>query len=248
MQQKLDKKLIIYTDGASLGNPGSGGYGAVLVFPVLDEVVELGGNKAQTTNNEMELTAVVSALAHASMNTAPTHIYTDSSYVINGITKWVHGWQKNGWKTKSGDPVSHQQLWQTLVSLVSARTAETLVTWNHVPGHVGVSGNERADEIASGFAKDGRVNLYRGKLAQYDIKDIEDSSYDAEAHDKRQEKKARSRAKAYSYLSLVDGELKRHETWAECEARVKGKKAKFKKALSADEEKEIAKDWGVALG
>lgn len=246
MQQKLDNTLIIFTDGASLGNPGPGGYGAVLVFPVLDEVVELGGNNTKTTNNAMELTAVVSALAHASMSTAPTDIYTDSKYVVNGITKWVNNWEANGWKTQSGDAVSHQELWQTLVSLVRAREQQTKVSWHVVPGHVGIPGNERADAIATSFAKNGNTELFRGRLSQYDI-DVMNTSYDEEQHEARQEKKTRAKQKAFSYLSLVDDVPMRHETWAECEARVKGNKAKFRKAISAQDEQAILDEWGVTL-
>jgi ribonuclease HI len=94
--ENFKKSLVIFTDGSSLGNPGPGGYGCVTVFQQLDEVVELGGNKTKTTNNEMELSAVIAGLSHTIFNTADVEIFTDSSYVINGITKWIHGWEKNG--------------------------------------------------------------------------------------------------------------------------------------------------------
>lgn len=243
MQQSYDKTLLIFTDGASLGNPGPGGYGAVLVFPVLDEVVELGGNKPSTTNNEMELTAVIAAFSHSTNSTAPVHVYTDSSYVINGITKWVFGWEKNNWTTSQKQPVQHQPLWESLVSLVREREKVTEVSWHHVPGHSGVSGNERADDIASGFASGDHPNLFRGRLGDYHQNDILDISIDEAVHAKRQETKARAKQKAYSYLSMMDGDIQKHPTWAECERRVKGKKAKFRKAISAEEEQEIIKAW-----
>ncbi len=243
MSQELENKLMIFTDGASLGNPGPGGYGAVLVFPVLDEVVELGGNKPSTTNNEMELSAVIAAFSHSITSSSHVHIHTDSSYVINGITKWVYGWEKNDWMTSQKEPVSHKELWQTLVSLVRERERATSVSWHHVPGHSGVNGNERADAIASAFAAGDNPKLFRGRLSMYDQKDILDTSYDEEEFAKRQATKDRAKLKAHSYLSMVDGVIDKHPTWAECERRVKGKKAKFRKAVSAEEEKEIIEEW-----
>ena len=243
MQQELENKLMIFTDGASLGNPGPGGHGAVLVFPVLDEVVELGGNKPSTTNNEMELTAVIAAFSHSITSTSHVHIYTDSSYVINGITKWVYGWEKNDWMTSQKQPVSHKELWQSLVSLVRERERATSVSWHHVPGHSGVPGNERADGIASAFAAGENPTLFRGRLSEYGQKDILDTNYDEEEFAKRQATKDRAKLKAYSYLSMVDGVINKHESWAECERRVKGKKAKFRKAVSAEEEAQIIKEW-----
>ena len=242
--EQFSKSLAIFTDGSSLGNPGPGGYGCVLVFQQLDEVIELGGNKIKTTNNEMELSAVIAALSHSVFNTAPVHIFTDSSYVINGITKWVHGWEKNGWKTKANGDVANKSHWQSLIALVRERKSE--ITWNYVPGHVGVVGNERCDEIATGFAGGKKVSLYRGKLSQYG-RDVLNFSIDESRSEEKSDKRSRGNAKAHSYLSLVDGIAMRHQTWAETEARVKGVKAKFKKALSADEEQAILKDWGAQL-
>lgn len=236
--KNLENSLVIFTDGSSLGNPGPGGYGAVIVLPKLQEVVELGGMKPMTTNNEMELTAVVSALSYSINNSMPVHIFTDSQYTINGITKWVHGWVKNGWQTKDKQEVKNKGLWQSLYDLVEMRGAHT-ITWHHVRGHVGVPGNERVDDIAREFAEGKDVALYRGSLSGYNISDILhiNISY------ADQQKKAKG--VAYSYLSLVDGVLEKHATWAECEARVKGKKAKFKKALSAEHEQEIITEWGL---
>jgi ribonuclease HI len=131
--EQFSKDLVIFTDGSSLGNPGPGGYGAVVVFQQLDEVVELGGNKSRTTNNEMELSAVIAALSHAMFNTADAHIFTDSSYVINGITKWIFGWESNGWKTKAKEDVANRAHWQTLAQLVREREKSSRVTWHLVP-------------------------------------------------------------------------------------------------------------------
>jgi ribonuclease HI len=245
--QTLDQKLVIFTDGSALGNPGPGGYGAILGFEVLDEVIELGGGKPHTTNNEMELTAVIAALAYAANNIAPTTIYTDSSYVVKGITQWVNGWEKNGWMTKDKKPVSHQALWQQLVELVRAREIEAPITWEVVPGHVGIPGNERADGIATGFAKAEPVELYRGRMSAYDV-DLTNLEIDETLLQKKKTSKSGTPAgKAYCYLSLVDDVLMKHETWAECKARVDGKKAKYRKAISPEHEQEILDDWGVSF-
>jgi ribonuclease HI len=235
----LENALVIFTDGSSLGNPGPGGYGAVMISSKLGEVIELGGSKANTTNNEMELNAIVSALSYAVNNTQNIHLFTDSSYAINGITKWMYGWEKNGWKKKDGEEIKNKFHFQTLYSLVTERGADS-ITWHHVPGHVGVPGNERVDDIARELAEGKEVELFRGSLTDYGIQNI----LDIEINEEEQQKKSHSKAKAYSYLSVVDGELQKHATWAETEARVKGKKAQFKKAISAEHEKEILKEWG----
>lgn len=242
----FDRSLVIFTDGSSLGNPGPGGYGCVMVFHQLDEVIELGGNKIKTTNNEMELSAVIAGLSQSIFNTSDVEIFTDSSYVINGITKWVHGWEKNGWKTQAKEDVANKALWQTLVGLVRERETKSKVSWNYVPGHVGVIGNERCDEVATGFAGGKPPTLYRGKLSAYG-RDILNFTIDESLKKTKSETRAKSNAKAFSYLSLVDGVAMRHTTWSECEARVKGKKAKFKKSISADNEKEILSEWGAQV-
>ncbi len=244
----FEKSLVIFTDGSSLGNPGPGGYGCVIVFQQLDEVIELGGNKTKTTNNEMELSAVIAGLSHSVFNTADVEIFTDSSYVINGITKWVYGWEKNGWQTLAKQEVANKSLWQNLISLVREREVHSKalakINWNYIPGHVGVIGNERCDEIATSFAAGKPVSLVRGKLSTYG-RDVLNFTIDETLQQEKSEKRAKSNAKAHSYLSLVDSVAMRHTTWAECEARVKGKKAKFKKSISAEDEKNILQEWGV---
>lgn len=240
-------KLIIFTDGSSRGNPGPGGWGAVLVFPKLSEVIELGGNKQSTTNNEMEMTAIVSALSYSADNTAPIVILTDSKYVIKGITKWVFGWERNGWQTSAKEPVKNKQVWEAMLALVRAREKNGgTIEWKHVAGHVGIPGNERVDTIATEFATGKIPDLYRGNMASYPIQtilSIDEKMIDAESGVGREKKTG----PAHSYLSLVDGDVVRHKTWSETEERVKGKKAKFRKALSAEHETEILKDWGVSL-
>jgi len=226
----------IFTDGAAKGNPGPGGYGAVLVLG--DTVLEIGEAKDPTTNNEMELRAVVEALRQVSEG-ASAVIYTDSKYVVEGATGWTFGWMKNGWKTKTGSDVLHKELWQELIELLK----RVKVDWHKVPGHVGIIGNERADTIASDLGEGKVVELYSGPKAEYPYA-IEDVSYDEVKAAERSAARKRQAAKAYSYISEVDGVVQTHQTWAECEARVKGKKGvRFKKSLSADEEAVIIKDF-----
>lgn len=137
-----------YTDGACTGNPGPGGWGTVVYFTD-GSVYEMGGREDQTTNNRMEMQAAIQALKvfRASGQTEPVTLYTDSEYLINGITKWIKGWKKKGWKTAQGKAVLNQDLWQTLDELNSQQ-----VEWRHVRGHSGNEGNDRCDQIARAFA------------------------------------------------------------------------------------------------
>ncbi len=234
----MHETILIFTDGAAKGNPGPGGYGVVITH---DEVVlEKGGHKERTTNNEMELKAVVEALKAVAPHGKKVAIYTDSKYVVEGATGWVFGWLKNGWQTKSKTDVLNKELWQELLPLVQKVTVE----WHKVPGHVGIIGNERADAIASGFAEKGHYELYSGPFSGYGYA-IHDTSYDETKAEERSDARKRQAQKAYSYVSLLDGVVMTHATWSECEARVKGKKAtRFKKALDAAEELSIIKDFG----
>lgn len=242
MNTDKDNSLILFTDGSSLGNPGPGGWGALLAYPKLDEVIELGGTKLMTTNNEMELTAIVSGLSYAINSQAHIHIYTDSQYAINGATKWMYGWMKNGWQTTAKEPVKNKQVWESLYSLITERGKES-ISWHHVRGHVGIAGNERVDDIARELAEGTNVQMYRGKLSEYPNQQILVLPTEEEVAETAKNKKT---GKAFSYLSLVDDVVERHQTWPECEARVKGVKAKYKKALSRDHETEILKEWGVS--
>ncbi|MEL7164551.1 MAG: ribonuclease HI [Pseudomonadota bacterium] len=138
--------LFAYTDGACSGNPGPGGWGVLLQAMRGDEVVkqrELSGGAAQTTNNQMELMAAIMALETLARPSELT-IVTDSNYVKNGITSWIHGWKRNGWKNAAKKPVANADLWQRL----DAAQARHSVTWKWVKGHAGHAENERADELA----------------------------------------------------------------------------------------------------
>ena len=134
--------VTVYTDGACKGNPGRGGWGAWLSTGGHEK--ELFGGEALTTNNRMELTAVIEALASLKRSCAVT-IYTDSEYVRKGITEWIHGWKLRGWKTAARQPVKNADLWQRLDALRNLHQ----VDWRWVKGHAGDPGNERADALAN---------------------------------------------------------------------------------------------------
>ena len=135
-------EVVIYTDGACKGNPGPGGWGAWLRSGEHEK--ELWGGEKLTTNNRMELTAVIEALASLKKR-CTVALYTDSEYVRNGITTWIHGWKKRGWLTADKKPVKNVELWQRLETL----TAGHDVKWHWVKGHSGDPGNERADALAN---------------------------------------------------------------------------------------------------
>ena len=138
--------LYAYTDGACSGNPGPGGWGVLMIARDGETVVktrELSGGEAMTTNNRMELMAAISALEALSRDTVLT-IITDSAYVKNGVTEWIHGWKRNGWKTSGRDPVKNADLWQRL----DAAQARHKVIWKWIKGHAGHAENEKADELA----------------------------------------------------------------------------------------------------
>ena len=277
---------IIFTAGSSLGNPGPGGWAAIILLQNKSgrgRVFELGGRDKHTTNNRMELMALIEGLQRLAMLQGWTEIqglalrinpqgqtlsqiqsgtlrinpkgstlylgdltiYIDSSYVHKGATMWSHGWMKNGWQTKAKKDVENRDLWETLLPLLEERKKFGRIIWKHIPGHSGIAGNERADEIATGFAKGDDVELFEGDLENYSI-DILNTAIDDDVALKRGATRAHSRAKAHSYLSLVNGKVVRHTTWADCEKRVKGKAgARYKKALSIEDEKQILKMWGV---
>lgn len=224
--------ITIFSDGSSLGNPGPGGWGTIVTHG--NTVTELGGHEVKTTNNRMEMTAVIRGLAFLAEQKVDGKIIvnTDSQYLINGITKWVHGWQASGWMTKNKMPVLNKDLWQTLL----AATEDREIDWRYVEGHAGIPGNERVDSIATSFAAGNDTELFSGPLTEYDI----DLKQLAPAYDPSVRG---SSGKAYSYISMVDGAIERHVTWAECEARVKGKAAKFKKVFSKAEEEALTRSW-----
>lgn len=138
-----------FTDGACSGNPGPGGWGVLLRWNGTEK--ELKGGEPDTTNNRMELMAAISAL-EALKRSVPIRLHTDSQYVKNGITTWIHGWKKNGWKTASKDPVKNEDLWRRLDDLVARHKVE----FHWVKGHAGHVENERADQLARDGLREAR--------------------------------------------------------------------------------------------
>lgn len=135
------KHIEIFTDGACSGNPGPGGWGAILRHGETQK--EMSGGEAETTNNRMELLGAISAL-NALKSSCEVDLYTDSKYVMDGISKWIFGWKKNGWKTAAKKPVKNAELWQAL----DQANQRHKVKWHWVKGHDGHAENERADELA----------------------------------------------------------------------------------------------------
>lgn len=231
---------IVFTDGAASGNPGPGGWAACIRSPE-GNIVELGGPEDNTTNNRMELMGVIRALAYLAKTRGQVAIFTDSTYVIRGITQWIWGWRKRDWKKADGSEVTNQDLWKRLFTLNYAR--KPAVIWRYVPGHAGVPGNERCDRIAVGYSKKTRVRLFRGHEAEYDH-DLTILPPDGPLPEM---KKRKAKPKAFSYLSEIGGDVVRHDNWASCESRVKGRSgARFKKAMSAENEREILQSWGLS--
>lgn len=250
-------KTTIFTDGASKGNPGLGGWGAIIVQEE-NFVTEIGGGEKQTTNNRMELKAVIEGLRWAKKTAEKTIvIYLDSSYVKRGATEWLKNWQENNWRSKvNKKEILNKDLWQELAAELAElekRSAAFVaqnkkIEWKLIGGHIGIAGNERADVIATSFAEGKPIELFSGALSDYATKnkfDILKIADDATLVKEKSKSRSHSRAKAYSYVSMVRGVVQTHTTWAECERRVKGVSgARFKKAVGAGDEGEIMKEFG----
>ena len=141
-------KISIYTDGACSGNPGIGGWGVVILIP-REKPVHLNGGSNNTTNNQMELTAIIEGLQYFK-ESKQILIITDSKYVINGIESWIKNWKKNGWKTSSKKPVKNKDLWEKLDKEITKHAIE----WQWVKGHAGNDNNEKADYLARRFIEE----------------------------------------------------------------------------------------------
>ena len=145
-------EVTIYTDGACSGNPGPGGWGALLQFGEHEK--ELKGGERNTTNNRMELTAAIAAL-ETLKRTCKVHLHTDSTYLRDGMTSWIHNWKRNGWRTTAKKPVKNVDLWQRLDEAIQSHDIE----WHWIKGHAGDPGNEAADALArQGLDAYGRDN------------------------------------------------------------------------------------------
>jgi len=162
--------LTVFADGSCLKNPGGrGGWASVLCFP--DKVIELGGHAPETTNNRMEIFGVIAALEHIKDTGLRVRIFSDSKYLVQSASVWRHNWKKRNWmrfEKKVGEvPVKNRDLWERLDVALSGR--EHLVEFAWVPGHSGIAGNERCDEIASAFAIHGRARLFTGSISDHPV-------------------------------------------------------------------------------
>lgn len=158
----MDEDIKIYTDGSSLGNPGPGGWGTVVIEK--DKIIhEIGGFDRDTTNNKMELKAAIEALKYINKNyknykNKNISIFVDSNYVLLGITSWIKNWEKNGWRTAGKKEVMNQDLWKELMLL--SDNSSNKITWKKVKGHFGEVYNERADEIATKSASLQQIHIF----------------------------------------------------------------------------------------
>jgi ribonuclease HI len=215
------ERAIAYTDGSCIGNPGPGGWAVHAELPD-GQVLELGGGELETTNNRMELRAAIEAVritAHVPVVT----VITDSSYVRNGITKWLSGWKAKDWRTATSQPVENQALWRELDALSDHR-----ITWEWTRAHVGTPGNERCDAIARMFAAG--IRPLTGKPGR----------------GRPSNRMTRPAPNGITYLSMIDGIVERHDSWSDCERRVHGVRgARYRKARSPDEEQAILASWGL---
>lgn len=215
-------RIRIITDGACRGNPGPGGWAALIIEG--QQVQEIGGFVAHTTNNRMELTAVIEALQHVPAQT-PILIVCDSSYVIEGATKWIKGWRVRNWMTRDEQPVENRDLWEALDSLLDEH-----VSWQQVRGHVGHPENERANQLAQWYAAGGRGHPPAAPAMPAHVPTAA----------------AMVKGKPF-YLSLLEGQVAKHSTWDDCHQRVHGVSgARYKKVHSVGEAQLVLQSWGVS--
>ncbi len=240
----MDRTIFIYSDGACSGNPGPGGWAAVIILPE-GIVRELGGAERPATNNRMEMSGAIAALIAVADRPEPVKLYTDSGLLINGIKSWIHGWKRNGWLTAAGKPVVNQDLWESLDALAQARKGR--LSWGHVKGHAGHEINERCDFIAVAFSKGLKPRLHQGPAVGCGYSLLEPGEEHLhKAAPGSSSRSSKPKAGGY-YLSLVGGHIERDINWPQCQRRVIGVAgAKFKKVASAEEEREALKLWGAA--
>lgn len=223
----------IITDGACRGNPGPGGWAALIMCG--DTITEIGGAEAHTTNNRMELRAAIEALRQVPPD-APVRLITDSTYLLNGATRWVRLWKERGWLTINETPVENRDLWEELDALAGER-----VRWELVRGHSGDPHNERANAIAQAYAA-GRAPELR-----VDSPDAGTGTITRVAGHVSGSRGAVAQ-RGVRYLSLVQGVLARHTTWEACRARVHGVSgARWKKCASDEEERATVTGWGLPV-
>lgn len=239
----LDEKTshIIYSDGACSGNPGAGGWAYIHWTPA-DYVQEGSGFDPSTTNNRMEMTGALEAIRKIP---AGEHIIvlTDSVYLIRGITQWIFGWQRRGWKNAEGNDVLNKDIWEDLARACRGKKIE----WRYVRGHTGVPGNERVDQLAVAQTQRRPLASYSGPYSSYHVGILPLPEKLPLPEMKKQNGASTDKSKTF-YLSLVNGVVEQHSSWDQCQSRVKGvSQAKFKKVQSDDEAQQVLKAWGVAM-
>ena len=252
----MSLEFWLYTDGACSGNPGPGGWAFVACAresAKAGEVIEEAGAISQTTNNRMEMESSLRGLVAIRENwgdklkDSRVRLFTDSQLLIQGATKWIHGWKKKNWTKSDGEPVMNRDLWEKLDAEIKSYPAK--IEWLYVAGHAGIEGNERVDELAVAHSKNLSPSLYRGPLGTYSCqKAFVREPVMSEVGVNRSSDSILPKGKRGPtvYLSYVGGKLERHSTWPECENRVKGVPgAKFKKVTSVEEERQVLAAWRV---
>lgn len=230
------KGPVAYADGSCLGNPGPGGWGIRLIYPN-GYVEEFGAAETQTTNNRMELQAAIAVLEHLG-DWPNLTVYTDSRYVLDGLTKWLPGWQRRGWITSTGTPVKNRVLWQKLDKL-----AHPQINWRHVRGHTGNPDNERVDDIARAFASGRDPKLYNGRIGGAADPVRETVPNPTRAQPFRRQSPSSSKPQ---YVSIIRGAVAIDDDWPSCEARVRGVSgARYKKVRTSEELAEFCAKHGV---
>jgi ribonuclease HI len=244
------ESYFIFTDGACSGNPGPGGWAAVVIGD--GRLKELGGRDPGTTNNRMELIAAIESLKNVPRS-VPVKLVSDSSYLIKGITEWLRGWKFRGWKKADGEPVLNSDLWRTLDDLVFPG-----IEWIHVAGHAGHYLNERCDKIAVAFSHGEKLRLRDIDLMQAeDLNDIRQaiavSLKNADAREKtrtaaRKPGSAPHGPKAQkTYLFIYENQVYRFRNWPDCKAFSNGRPGYPKACISRPEEEEYVKNRGLSL-
>lgn len=232
--------LVVYGDGACSGNPGPGGWAYLMAHGPTQTVWERSGFAAATTNNRMELGALLEALRDIKAKypqETSVKFFWDSSYVVNGFNQWLFGWAKRGFTKADGTPISNLDLWQAVWELKKSLPP---LQMTQIPGHSGLPGNERVDELSVAQSQQSPIPEYNGPLANYPI-----TITDLLAGAAHVDTAGLSGMSYPAYISLINGNLVRHLTWPECQAHVKGKSAKFKKVKNAAEEAHTRKSWGL---
>ena len=236
------ESIILYTDGASRGNPGPGGWGTIIMGG--QKVIELAGAQDPATNNQMELEAVIQGLRYIQDHDmeGSVALHADSRYVLNGIESWLDGWVKKGWVTMAKKPVENRAQWEQLLSLRDYFGKRLQLI--KVDGHSGHLYNDRCDELAVQTALRKNPRLFSGTPDQYNtyLKENPPMSENKSSHNT-----ASNKGPAYSYVSMVDGVVHADKDWVTCEKRVKGAKgAKYKKVFSKAEEADLIQDYTLA--